>query len=77
MRLPCRSAFQAFTSDRSATNAAFEDVGLAVEFLVLFAFGNDGADAGARVEAGDARSAGAHAFGERSLGTELHLDFAR
>jgi len=43
---------------------------------VLLAFGDDGADAGASVEARNSGAAGAHAFGQRALGAELDLEFA-
>ena len=56
--------------------AAFENVGVSVDVLVLFAFGNEGADAGAGVEAGDAGASGPHAFGERALRGELDFQLA-
>ena len=43
---------------------------------MLFAFGDDGADSSARVEAGNACAAGAQTFRQGSLGAELDLDFA-
>ncbi len=57
-------------------DAALEDVGVAVEVLVLFAVGDERADAGARVEAGDAGAASSHAFGERALRGELDFELA-
>jgi len=57
-------------------NAAFEDVGDSVGILVLFAFGDHGADAGARIEAGNAGAACAHALGERALRAELDFQLA-
>ena len=56
---------------------ALEDVGLPVELLVLLALGHDRADARLRVEARDARAAGAHPLGQRALRVELELEFAR
>jgi hypothetical protein len=43
---------------------------------VFLAFGDDGSDAGAGVEAGDACAAGAHAFGEGALGAEFDFELA-
>ena len=47
---------------------------MAVELAHLFAIGDVSADAGARVEAGDAGATGAHAFGERALRSEFDLN---
>ena len=58
-------------------DAAFQDVGLPVELLVLLALGDHRADAGLGVEAGNARAAGAHALGQRALRVEFELEFAR
>src|SRR5690606_13517456 len=57
-------------------NAPLKDIGLPVELLVLLAIGDDRADAGPRVEAGDAGAAGAAALGERALRAEFHLELA-
>ena len=56
--------------------AALQDVGLAVEVLVLLALGDDRADAGLGVEARDAGAAGADALGQRALRVELELELA-
>ena len=57
-------------------DAALEDVGLAVELLVLLALGDHRADAGLGVEARDAGAAGAHPLGEGALRVELELELA-
>jgi hypothetical protein len=44
---------------------------------MLLAFGDDGADAGLRVEAGDAGAARAHPLGKGALRVELELELAR
>ena len=56
--------------------AALHDIGLAVEFAHLLAFGDDGADAGLGEEGGDAGAAGADALGQRALRIEFELEFA-
>ena len=56
--------------------AALHDIGRAVEFARLLAVGDDGADAGPRVEGGDAGAAGADALGERALRIEFELKLA-
>src|SRR3546814_11642380 len=53
-------------------DAAFADIILSVKILHFLALGNEGADAGLRIEARYARSARTAAFGERALRTELH-----
>ena len=65
-----------FDQGEIGADAALEDVGVAVEVLVLLAFGDECADAGAGVEAGDSGAACAHAFGERALGAELDFELA-
>ena len=65
-----------FHQGQIGPDAAFQNVRDSVEILVLFAFGNHGADAGSRVKAGNARAACPHALGERSLRAELHFQFA-
>src|SRR6185437_10595309 len=57
-------------------DGALQQILMAVELAHLFAFGDLGANAGARVEAGDAGSAGAHAFGECALRCKLDFDLA-
>src|SRR5271157_362795 len=57
-------------------DAALEDVSHTVEVLELLAVGDHGAHAGARVEAGNAGAAGAHALGQRALGAELDFELA-
>ena len=56
---------------------AFQDIGFAVEILMLLAVGDHRAHAGAGEKAGDARAARPHPFGKRALGVELQLQFAR
>ena len=63
-------------------DAAFEDVILFVaigprEALDLLALGHLRADAGLRIEAGNARAARAHSLGKRALGTKFDLELAR
>ena len=53
--------------------SAFENICLAVEILVLLAFGDQRADARLGVEAGNARAAGADALGQRALRIEFQL----
>ena len=57
-------------------DAALEDVGVAVEVFVLLAFGDESADAGAGVEAGDAGTTGSHAFGEGALRGEFDFELS-
>jgi len=57
-------------------DAAFQDVGFAVEFLVLLALGNDGAGSRSSIEAGNACSAGTHALRQCPLWAELDFNFA-
>ena len=71
-----RVALPGFDEGEVGDDAALEDVGVAVEVFVLFAFGDEGADAGAGVEAGDAGASCAHAFGERALRGELNFELA-
>src|SRR3546814_19155079 len=52
-------------------DAAFEDIILSVEILHFLAPGNEGADAGLRIEARYARAARTAAFGERALRPEF------
>src|SRR3546814_20919441 len=56
------------------SDAAFEDIFLAVEHLGFLALGDLGADAGLGIETGDTRPARAAALGKRALGTEFDLD---
>ena len=65
-----------FDESDVSLDAALEDVGVAVEVLVLFALSDKGANAGAGVEAGDACTAGSHALGESALGGELDFEFS-
>src|SRR3546814_9370771 len=58
-------------------DAAFEDIILSVEALHFLALGDERADAGLGIEAGDARTARAAAFGERALRAEFDLELAR
>src|SRR3546814_80011 len=53
-----------------------ENIALAAEDFFLFAFGDDRADARARIEADDARAAGAQPLGERALRIEFELEKA-
>src|SRR5581483_2074176 len=57
-------------------NAALQDVGHAVEFLVLFAFRYECAYAGACVKTGNAGATGAHPFRQGPLRTKLHFKLA-
>src|SRR6185503_11937507 len=57
-------------------DAALEDVGFAVEILVLLALGDLSPDTGLGVEARNSRAARAHALGERALRREFDLDLA-
>ncbi len=57
-------------------DAAFQNIGLAVELFQLLALGNHGAHAGLGVEPGDARAARAHALGQRALGVEFQLQLS-
>src|SRR6185437_3346858 len=57
--------------------AALEDVCDAVEIFVLLALCDDGADAGAGIEAWNAGAAGAHALGQCALRAELDFEFTR
>ena len=68
--------FPGFHDGQVGEDALFHDVGLAVEVLVLLALGDHGADAGLGIESGDARAAGAHAFGQGALRVELDLEFS-
>ena len=65
-----------FDEGEVGVDAALEDVGLAVEVFVLLAFGDESADAGAGVEAGDAGTTGSHAFGEGALRGEFDFELA-
>src|SRR5690606_30464031 len=56
---------------------SFEDIILAVEILHFLALRDKRADAGLRIEAGDARAPRAAAFGERALRAEFDFEFAR
>ena len=68
--LPC------FHQRKVGPKAALEDVLFATEGRSLLAFSDEGADAGAGVEAGDACASRAHAFSEGSLRGELHWQLA-
>src|SRR5690606_37931453 len=57
-------------------NAPLKDIGLAVELLVLLALGDDRADAGPRVEAGDAGAAGTATLGKGALRAAFNLELA-
>ena len=74
--MPVSSAFQPLTIEVGA-DAALEDVGLAVELLMLLALRDLRPDAGLGVEAGNPRAACAHPLGERALRRELDLDLVR
>src|SRR5690606_28766343 len=54
-----------------ADDAALQHIGLAVELLGFLALRDQRAGAGLGVEAGDAGTAGAAAFGQRAMGAEL------
>ena len=54
-------------------NPALEDVGLPVKIAMFLAFRDRRPHAGSGKEPGDARPPGAHAFGQRSLWTELNF----
>src|SRR5439155_3119124 len=60
-----------------AADGAFEHALLAGELARLFALGDLRAIAGRRVEALDARAAGAQPLGERALRTQLDLQLSR
>jgi hypothetical protein len=68
-----RVGLPGFDQREVGLNAALEDVCHSIEVLVFFAFGNQRPYAGARVEAGNARAAGTHAFGERALRRKFNL----
>src|SRR5690242_7978275 len=68
-----RVAFPRFDNGEIGLQSALEDVGLAVELLVLLAFGDQRADAGLGVEAGNSRAAGTDALGQRALRIEFEL----
>ena len=67
--------FPGFYQCQIRMNAALENTGLPIEVLMLFAFSNDGADAGARIETGNARASGAKSLGECSLRAKLNFNF--
>ena len=75
-RLPVASAFQALTMRQIGDDAALQDVGFAVEVLVLLAFGDHRADAGLGVKAGNTAAAGTHPFGQSALRIEFQLELA-
>ena len=58
-------------------NTFFKDIGLAAKILVLLALGDDRANAGLGIKAGNACTARTHPLGQRALGIELELQFAR
>src|SRR3546814_15557623 len=63
-------------SDLIGGQPRLENIALAAEDFFLFAFGDDRADARARIEADDARAAGAQPLGERALRIEFELEKA-
>src|SRR3546814_1468176 len=64
------------SSDLIGGQPRLENIALAAEDFFLFAFGDDRADARARIEADDARAAGAQPLGERALRIEFELEKA-
>src|SRR5688500_6298812 len=64
----------AFDDRQIGADAALQYVGLAVELLMLLALGDNGSDAGLRIETGDAGAAGAAALGKRALRAEFDLE---
>src|SRR5258708_6989388 len=69
-------ALPGFDKSEVAAQGAFKNKVAAVEFARFLAVGNHGAVAGGSVKRGDARTAGAQAFGEGALRIQLHLQFA-
>src|SRR5258707_1812596 len=69
-------ALPGFDEREIATKGALQNEVAAVELACLFAVGDHGAVAGGRVKRGNARAAGAQAFGEGALRIQLHLQFA-
>lgn len=60
---------------RFPDDAAFQDIGAAVELVEFFAFGDDGTNAGCGVKAGDPCAARPHPFGKRALRNKVDVDF--
>src|SRR5690606_37039245 len=62
-----RIALPGFDNRQVGDDPALENIGLAVEFLVVLALGDHRADAGLGVEARDTGAAGAHPLGKGAL----------